>query len=241
MTHNAQAEPVVEFRALGRRFGRTTALQDVSLSLSSGTVIGLIGRNGSGKTTLLQHVMGLLLPDAGECLTFGTPAARLDAGQLARIGAVWQQARLIEWMPVQRLIDYVAAFHAVWDRELEHSLLSRLDIDTSARVGTLSPGGRQRLQLLLALCHHPELLLLDEPLSDLDPTARAAVLDVLLDVFERDRPTIVISSHLLHDIEPVITHVVCLANGRVSAHEELDALKERHGVNLEGLFPLLTA
>jgi ABC-2 type transport system ATP-binding protein len=240
MTVNVATDSAVVFTELTKRYGATTALDRVSLSFPRATVIGLIGRNGSGKTTLLHHATGLMLPSSGQCLTFGTPSNRLTSGELARIGTVSQHGALVDWMSVQRLVRYVAGFYSQWDQSLERDLLQRLELDPFARVGALSPGNRQRLQLVLALGHHPELLLLDEPLADLDPAARTVVLQILLEVFERDRPTIVVSSHLLHDIEPLITRLVCLEKGRVTANDELDALKEQHGVNLEQLFPLLT-
>jgi ABC-2 type transport system ATP-binding protein len=232
--------PVVQFTRVTRRFDRRTALDDVTLAIPAGAVIGLIGRNGSGKSTLLNHATGLLLPSSGRVTTFGVPSAALGSAELTRIGAMSQQARFIDWMSVTRLVRYVGGFHARWDEARVARLRERLELDGDARVGGLSPGHRQRLGLLLALGHHPELLLLDEPLSDLDPTARRTVLEILLEVYDEDRPTIVISSHLLHDIEPVVTHVVSLANGRVTADAELDVLKERHGANLEQLFPILT-
>jgi ABC-2 type transport system ATP-binding protein len=241
MTTPTNRPAPVTFTNVTRRFGKLTALDDVTLSLPAGTVIGLIGRNGSGKTTLLHHATGLVLPTSGTVSTFGAPSASLGQSELSRIGVMSQHAKLIEWMSVDRLIRYVSGFYPRWDHALEQSLRTRFELDGTATVGKLSPGNRQRLSLVLALGHHPELLLLDEPLSDLDPTARRDVLQVLLDIYEQDRPTIVISSHLLHDIEPIITRLVCLSNGRVTANEELDVLKERHGSNLEALFPILTA
>lgn len=240
MSGSASPDAVAVLDRVTRRFGRTTALDDVSLTLRRGAVVGLIGRNGSGKTTLLQHITGQLLPTSGSVTTFGTASRALGADELARIGAMAQHARYIDWMRVERLVRYIGGFFPRWDAARAARLQQRLDLDPAASVGSLSPGNRQRLGLLLALGHRPELLLLDEPLADLDPIARRTVLELLLEVYEEDRPTIVISSHLLHDIEPVITHVVSLSAGRVTADDELDVLKERHGANLEALFPILT-
>lgn len=241
MTPARDTTPVVRCDAVTRRFGATTALRDVSLSLARGEVTGLIGRNGSGKSTLLQHMTGLQLPTSGSVQVFGVPSAQLGASELSRIGTVTQHGRLISWMSVGRLVQHVSGFYATWDHAMVAGLLSRFALDVSARAGALSPGGKQLLQLVLALGYHPELLLLDEPLSDLDPTARRTALEVLMETYARDRPTMVISSHLLHDIEPVITRVLCLDQGRVAADDELDTLKEQHGLNLEQLFPVLTA
>lgn len=221
-------EILAELVNVTKTFGKTVALQDVSLRLPRGEVIGLVGRNGSGKSTLLNHLTGLLLPTNGDCLAFGVPSKSLGAAQLSRIGAMWQHGKLVPWMNVGRLLRYVGGFYDRWDVQYVDSLVTRLQIDRDARVRALSPGRLQQVSLVLALGHHPELLLLDEPLSDLDPDARREVLRILLELFERERPTIVISSHLLHDIEPVVTRVVALNEGRVTCDAELDELKERY-------------
>lgn len=217
-----------EMRGVTKRYGRTVALADVRVAIPRRSIVGLVGRNGSGKTTLLRHVTGLVLPDEGECVTLGRPASRLGRRELTRLGAVHHEDRLLDWMRAGQLLTYVSSFYDAWDRELERSLVAELELDLLARVGTLSPGTRQKLALVLATCHHPDLLLLDEPLGDLDPIARRAVLAMLLDRFSSDDMTIVISSHMLGDIEPVVDRIVCLEGGRVVADDALDDLKERH-------------
>jgi ABC-2 type transport system ATP-binding protein len=217
----------IEMRGITKRYGGTRALDNVTVSVPRRSIVGLVGRNGSGKTTLLRHVTGMILPDAGECITLDRPAAQLGRVELARIGAMHQHDRLLDWMRAGQLLEYVASFYDRWDRDMERSLLASLDVDPRARVGTLSPGTVQKLALILATCHHPELLLLDEPLSDLDPIARRSVLSLLLDRFSSDDMTIVISSHMLRDIEPVVDRIVCIEAGRVVADDPLDDLKER--------------
>jgi ABC-2 type transport system ATP-binding protein len=230
---------VIEMRGVTKRYGRTVALDDVTVSIPRRSIVGLVGRNGSGKTTLLRHVTGLVLPDRGDCRTLGESASKLGRRELSRLGAVHHDDRLLDWMRAGQLVGYVSSFHDEWDRELERTLVAALDLDLQARVGTLSPGMRQKLCLVLATCHHPELLLLDEPLSDLDPIARRSVLGMLLERFSSDDMTIVISSHMLRDIEPVVDRIVCLEAGRVVADDPLDDLKERHGLGLEEIFRLL--
>jgi ABC-2 type transport system ATP-binding protein len=139
-----------------------------------------------------------------------------------------QHPKLLDWMRVRQLLNYVSEFYARWDRTLAVSLVERLSLDVDARVQTLSPGNRQKLALVLALCHHPDLLLLDEPLSDLDPMARKDVLDILLERYNADGPALLVSSHLLHDIEPIIGRIVCLDRGKVTTDEDLDSLKESY-------------
>jgi ABC-2 type transport system ATP-binding protein len=216
-----------EMHEIVKRYGSTTALAGVSLSVPRRSMVGLVGRNGSGKTTLLRHVTGLVLPDAGRCVTLGLPAAELSRAELSRLGVVHQDDRLLDWMRAGQLLEYVSSFYETWDGDLERSLMATLEVDRGARVGAMSPGTRQKLALVLATCHHPELLLLDEPLSDLDAIARQSVLTMLLDRFNSDDMTIVISSHMLRDIERVVDRIVCLDAGRIVADDELDALKER--------------
>jgi ABC-2 type transport system ATP-binding protein len=217
-----------ELEGVTKRYDGVVALNDVTVGVPRQSIVGLIGRNGSGKSTLLRHVTGLVLPDQGKCVTLGRTAAQLGETELSRIGVVEQDATYIEWMRVEQLVRYVSTFYARWDRALESALMSALDVNPQARVGGMSPGNVQRLALVLATCHHPELLLLDEPLSDLDPIARQAVLAMLLDRFSSDDMTIVISSHMLRDIEPVVNRIVCMHRGRVVADDELDMLRERY-------------
>jgi ABC-2 type transport system ATP-binding protein len=216
-----------ELRNVTKRYGSTLALDSVTVAVPRRSIVGLIGRNGSGKSTLLRHVTGLVLPNTGECITLGKPASKLGSAELARIGAVEQHAMSLEWMRAGRLLRYVSSFYSTWDRSLEADLVAALEVDLAGRVMGMSPGNRQRLSLVLATCHHPDLLLLDEPLSDLDPIARQTVLALLLDRFSTDDITIVISSHMLRDIEPVVNRIICLDHGRVVMDDEIDALSER--------------
>lgn len=219
-----------ELRNVTKRYDddQVTALEAVTVAVPRQSIVGLIGRNGSGKSTLLRHVTGLVLPNSGECITLGRPAAKLGRAELARIGVVDQDGTLLEWMRGDQLLRYVSTFYERWDRELERSLVAFLEVDVGARIGTMSPGNLQKLSLIVATCHHPELLLLDEPLSALDPSARRTMITLLLERFSSDDMTIVISSHMLRDIEPVVNRIICLERGRVVADDELDALRERY-------------
>ena len=217
-----------ELADVTKRFGKATALDGVSFRVSEPSIVGLVGKNGSGKSTLLRHVVGLYLPTAGRCTTLGCPSATLGADELARIGMVHQHDTLLGWMRAEELLRYVASFYNVWDRELEAHLVELLEIERKDSVVSMSPGTRQKLALVIATCHHPELLLLDEPLSDLDPIVRRDVVEALLDRFRRDEVAIVISSHMLHDLERIADRIVCLDKGRIVADAPLDELKERY-------------
>lgn len=217
-----------ELEKLTKKFGQVVALDDVTLSVAERSIVGLIGRNGSGKTTLLHHVVGLQLPTTGRCLTLGHPAETLEPEQLSKIGVVWQEGRFLDWMTVNRQLRYVASFYENWDRDREKRLLAELDLDPKARVGNLSPGNAQKLGIILAVCHHPKLLLLDEPMSALDPISREQVLAFLLELLHEDEATTVISSHVMRDIESIVEWIVCLDRGRVSVDASLDTLQERY-------------
>ena len=238
-------ETAFEVRELTKQFGDVTALNGISLSVPKRSIVGLIGKNGSGKTTLIRHLIGLYLPTSGACITLGCAIEDLGPGELSRIGVVHQECRFLDWMKVDQHLRYVASFYEHWDRDLEQRLLRDLELDSSARVGTLSPGNVQKLAIILAVCHHPDLLILDEPVSGLDPIAREQLLQFLLELLRQDANTIVVSSHILRDIEKIVDRIICLDEGRVKADASLDDLQDRYArvigrpINLEKMFPLL--
>jgi ABC-2 type transport system ATP-binding protein len=215
-------------RKLTRRFGEKVALDGLDLDLTPSSVTGLIGRNGSGKTTLMRTIVGLLLPDSGTAQTFGIEASRLGEAELGRIGAVFQENRLLGWMTVERHLDFASHYFPDWDKRREATLLGALEMNPKDRVATLSPGNAQKLALLLAVCPRPELLLLDEPVSALDPIAREELLSFLLELVREDDATILISSHVLVDIERVVDRIVCLDRGRIQHEGQLDDLLEEY-------------
>ncbi|HJN51073.1 MAG: ABC transporter ATP-binding protein [Pseudomonadales bacterium] len=218
----------IEFAGLTKRFEQVAVLDDVTLTIGKSSLVGLLGRNGSGKTTLLRHVVGQLLPTAGIAETLGRTTSDLRRDEFERIGFVPQEIRLLDWMTVSQHISYVRGFYKRWDSERESRLLDELELDGNMQVGALSTGDVQKLAVVLAVCHHPELLILDEPVSNLDPIARSLMLEFLLEVTREDDATIVISSHVLRDVERIVDWVVCLNHGRVMTDEALDELKERY-------------
>ena len=219
-------EMAFEVKNLSKLFGDVTALDNVSVAVSRPAVVGLIGRNGSGKTTLLRHVIGQYLPTSGTCATLGRASDRLGPDELSRIGVVHQEHRFLDWMTVKEQLRYVSSFYKQWDRTLEKRLLNDLELARSARVGTLSPGDAQKLGIILAVCHRPDLLILDEPMGGLDPITLEQFLRFLLEFLQHGDNTIVISSQVLHDVEKVIDRVICLDRGRVKADASLDDLQE---------------
>jgi len=213
-------------RGVTQRFGPHTALRDVSLELPAGRIVGLLGRNGAGKTTLLHVAAGLLLPTTGTCTTLGTPSEKLDTPELTRLGLVQQEGRCLEWMTVRQHLDFNASFYPRWDRDLEKRLVEALEVDPKRKIVQLSPGDRQKVGILLAVCHRPALLLLDEPMSALDPIVRKRLLDFLLELLRDDGCTVVISSHILNDVEKIVDWIVALDAGAIVEDSPFDALQE---------------
>jgi ABC-2 type transport system ATP-binding protein len=218
--------PVVKLEHVTRDFGATRALQDINLEIPGDTVVGVLGPNGGGKTTLLRHMAGLALPTSGTVTTFGADAARLDDARLSRIGFVSQETELLGWLDCGELIAYVRAGQPRWNDDLADRLVREYEIDRRKRIGSLSSGQRQRLAILLGVAHEPDLLLLDEPASALDPIARQDFLDLLIGMVQVPGRTILISSHILTDVEKVIDRVLILVAGRVRYFGTLDELRE---------------
>jgi ABC-2 type transport system ATP-binding protein len=218
--------PIIRVEKLEKRFDQVQALKSVSLTIHPGRIVGLVGANGGGKSTLLRTIVGLYLPDNGSCTTFGREAGKLRPEDLARIGYVHQEGELIDWMTVDQMVRYVAAYYPGWNADLEQRYRSRFDVVGDRRVGNLSPGERQKLAILLAIGFEPDLLILDEPAAALDPIARQRFLDLLLDIIQDAGRTILISSHILSDIEKVIDHVLILDRGEILRDSGFDELRE---------------
>ncbi|MBK8166788.1 MAG: ABC transporter ATP-binding protein [bacterium] len=221
-------QPVVRLRGVSKLYGATRALDDVSLDIAPGTIVGVLGPNGSGKTTLLGHLPGLILPTSGTVETFGVPAARLGDAELARIGYVSQEPRLPEWLTVGETIEFVRAGRDSWDGALAGRLLADFELDPARSVGALSPGLRQRLAILVAVAPRPDLLVLDEPAASLDPVARHDFLRLLMELIQDQGRTILISSHVLSDVEKVVDTVLVINRGQVHCHQPLDDLRETY-------------
>lgn len=216
---------IVTMRGISKWFRKKQALDGIDLEITRGKIIGLLGANGAGKSTLLRHIIGLYLPNKGGCVTFGKEAAKLGPRELARIGYVHQEGELLDWMKVKQLIRYVSAYYESWSTELEEKYIRDFEISLNERVGTLSPGQRQKLAILLAIGFEPELLILDEPAAALDPIARSNFLDLLLQFIQNRERTIIISSHILSDIEKVIDHAVIMDKGRIIRDCSFDDLR----------------
>lgn len=219
---------IVEIRRLTRKFGAMTALDDVSLVIPRGGVFGLIGGNGAGKTTLIKHILGLLKAESGTVRVFGLDPVQNPVGTLGRIGYLSEDRDLPDWMSVRELMRYTQAFFPTWDEAYGEQLREMFDLDPKAKIKTLSRGQRARAGLLIALAHRPELLVLDEPSSGLDPVVRRDILGAIIRTIADEGRTVLFSSHLLDEVERVADAVTIIHKGRLILASSMDEIKETH-------------
>lgn len=219
--------PVIEARNVVKTFGSQAVLRSATLSIEKGQVVGLLGTNGAGKSTLIKCLLGLLRVNEGQVQLFGEDSWDLSAAAKARLGYVSQEAKFYPWLKVRQVVDYWGTFYANWDKAWVNELMDRWDVPREQRVGPLSPGQLQRLALVVALGHRPELLILDEPVASLDPLGRRETLRQLIDLTQDGTHTVLFSTHILSDLERVASHITILVDGRIACFEELDGLKDR--------------
>lgn len=225
---NTSGDPVISIRNLSKEYGKTRALAQVDLDIPAGSVVGVLGPNGSGKTTLLKHICGLQRPSHGHVITLGKEALDLDGDQMAEIGYVSQESELLDWLTVGETIDLARAHHPTWDAALAQTLMDRFELKRGKKVGGMSVGQKQRLTIVLGVSHRPRLLLLDEPAASLDPIVRQDFLDLLMELIQDGTRTILISSHILTDVEKVIDQVLIMDHGSVHCFQPLDDLREEY-------------
>jgi ABC-2 type transport system ATP-binding protein len=221
------ATPAIEARGLGKRYGHRWALADCTLAIPAGHVAGLVGPNGAGKTTLISLATGMLAPTAGTIEVLGgLPAS--DPGQLARVGYVAQDTPTYAGLSVADHLRLGAHLNPRWDAGLARRRIEQLGMDPGQKAGRLSGGQRAQLALTLALAKRPELLILDEPIASLDPVARREFLQVLMQVTAEQELSVVMSSHLVADLERVADYLVVLVDSRVRITGEVDDLLATH-------------
>ncbi len=212
---------------LGKRYGRRWALRDCTLAIPAGRVVGLVGPNGAGKTTLLHLAVGLLAPTSGSIRVLGANPADGPA-QLGRVGFVAQDTPVYPRLSVAQHLRMGAWLNPGWDRETAEGRIEQLGLDLRQRAGTLSGGQRAQLALTLAVAKRPECLILDEPLASLDPLARREFLRSLMEIVAAQRISVVLSSHLIADLERVCDYLVVLVASRVQVAGEVSELLASH-------------
>jgi ABC-2 type transport system ATP-binding protein len=225
------SEPVIQVTELTRRFDSKTALDSVTLSMPRGAVYGLVGANGAGKTTLIKHILGLLRAQTGSVRVFGLDPVADPVGVLSRIGYLSEENDLPGWMRIDELIRYSRAFYPGWDDDYAEELRGSFALDPEAKIRTLSKGQKARAGLLVALSYRPDLLVLDEPSSGLDPIVRRDILGAIIRTIAGEGRTVLFSSHLLEEVEQVADHVTMIDHGRIVLSAPLDAVRDMHRVD----------
>jgi ABC-2 type transport system ATP-binding protein len=219
--------PALEAHGLGKRYGRRWALSDCTLSVPAGRVAGLVGPNGAGKSTLLQLAVGLLRPTSGSIQVLGGHPAG-GPGQLAKVGFVAQDTPVYPALSVREHLRLGAWLNPSWDNDMAERRIVSLDLDRGQRAGKLSGGQRAQLALTLALAKRPELLILDEPVASLDPLARRDFLRHLMEAVAETGASVLLSSHLVADLERVCDYLVVLAAAHVQVSGEVEDLLASH-------------
>jgi ABC-2 type transport system ATP-binding protein len=213
---------------LGRRYGSKWALRDCTLEIPQGTVTALVGPNGAGKTTLLQMAVGLLRPSAGELRVLGRDPEREVRELLPRVGFVAQDHPLHKGFTLAETLDLGRRLNPTWDAGLARRRIERLDLDPDQKVGKLSGGQQAQVALTLALAKRPELLLLDEPVASLDPLARREFMSTLMEAVGEGGLTVVLSSHIVADLERVCDHLVIVSQARTVLVGDIDEIVASH-------------
>ncbi|NLK08980.1 MAG: ABC transporter ATP-binding protein [Firmicutes bacterium] len=224
---------LVQTKNLTKRFGRVLALNDVSIEIPKGIVVGLVGPNGSGKSTFLKLLAGLVRPDSGTVLINGQKVGLKTKAQVSYQPEIDQ---FYDWMSVGDALDYTAGLVPDWNWEKAQELLGFLNLDQGARVKHLSKGMRARLKLAVSMSREADLYLLDEPLSGIDPPSRVRIIKSLIGGYESGRHTIILSTHEVAETEGIFERVVFLEKGRVRIDESAESIRAAHGRSIQGLF-----
>ena len=217
----------LEFDAIRRAYTRgDDVLRGVSFSMDSGEVVGLLGKNGAGKTTLIRIAMGMLEPQGGRARVLGMDPREKPVEVKRRVGYVSEEQILPPFLTVDQVVDLHRGLFPTWDAAMAHDLMKRFELQGRARIKTLSKGQARRVALLCAVAHRPEVLLLDEPASGLDPAARREFLETSIRLLNESGTAILFSSHYMTDVERMADRIVMIHGGKVLIDDGLDELRE---------------
>ncbi len=223
---------LVECKHVTKKYGMKVALDDVNLTIEKGKIIGLLGPNGSGKTTLIKLLNDLLVPNSGEILIQGNHPG-VETKKI--ISYLPERTYLNFNMRIKEVIQYFKDFYDDFREEVAYELLKKLGINPNDQLKTLSKGMKEKVQLILVMSRKAQLYILDEPIGGVDPVARDYILDTILKNFNEDA-SILISTHLISDIEKILDEVIFIKDGKIVLHESCDQLRDESGKSIDGYF-----
>lgn len=223
---------LLQFQSVSKSYGSRKALNDVSFSIGPGKIIGLLGTNGSGKSTLMKITAGLLPVYSGSVTVAGQP---LDLNTKSIVSFMPDRPLTESWMKVRDAITFYSDFYSDFDMAKALQMLDFMNLNPKDRISSLSKGMNERLQLTLALSRNAKLYLLDEPIGGVDPVARTKILDAIVEFYSEDS-SLIISTHLVKDIERIFDEVIFIKNGELVLHEEVEELRLKHGKSVDDMF-----
>ncbi len=216
----------IKIRGLSKSFESQSVLNQLDWDIEAGSIVGLLGRNGAGKSTLIECLLGLRENNGGQVELFGEPVKNLTADVKAKIGYVPQSSDLFDWLTPRQMLNYFKALYPHWNDAKVNELMQRWELPFDKVISKFSGGQKQRLGIIRALAHEPELLILDEPVASLDPAGRRDFLREIVDSVMDQNTTILFSTHILSDLERVAMKVAFLSKGKIVHEQTLDDLME---------------
>lgn len=225
-------EELLTCQNLTKRYGYKTALDNISLTVSRGRIIGLLGPNGSGKTTLIKLINGLLSPSEGVLFING-----MEPGPETKavVSYLPERTYFNSWMKVTDIMDFFCDFYADFDRNRAMEMLHRLGINEKDRLSTMSKGTKEKVQLIMVMSRNADLYCLDEPIGGVDPAARDYILQTIITNYN-ENATVLLSTHLISDIENVLDDVIFIQNGHIRLAASVDEIREQEGKSVDALF-----
>ena len=224
--------PILECKQLSKSYGKAPALENVSFAIEPGRIVGLLGPNGSGKTTLIKLANGLLTPDSGEILIDGAAPGRETH---AVVSYLPERTAIPIWMSAGQLMDFYQDFYRDFRRQTAEEMLRHLDIRPTQRIGQMSKGTREKVQLIMVMSRSAKLYLLDEPIGGVDPATRDYILTTIISNYNPEA-SVILSTHLIADVEKVLDEVVFIDKGHLVLQSSVDQIREEKGMSVDALF-----
>ncbi|MDB2090532.1 ABC transporter ATP-binding protein [Clostridium paraputrificum] len=225
-------ENILECRNLVKSYGNKVALEGIDLSMKRGRIVGLLGPNGSGKSTLIKLANGLLTPTSGELLINGNKPG-IETKKI--VSYLPERTYLADWMRVSDIINFFKDFYEDFNVEKAYDMLSKLNINANDKLKTMSKGTKEKVQLILVMSREAELYFLDEPIAGVDPAARDYILNTIISNYN-ENATVVISTHLISDIEQILDDVIFISYGKIYLSKSVDEIREEEGKSVDALF-----